>query len=115
MPSAFVIMVKALGTVFIHLSWTQSEQDIVENYLISFRGVSDCNTALSGIQNISCLFQEYNLTGLEENITYEVTVMAVNDAGSTASSITVTTQSASEFYFKKYCLNIIKTHAFFSS
>ena len=94
-------MVKAHGTVFIHLNWTQSEQDIVENYLISFRSVRGCGYAQPGTRNISGLFQEYSLTGLEENITYKVTVMAVNDVATTTSTITATTQSASEFYLKK--------------
>ena len=94
-------MVKALGTVFIHLNWTQSEQYNVENYLISFRRIRGCGNAQPGTRNISGQFQEYNLTGLEENITYEVTVMAVNDVATTTSIITSTTQSASEFYLKK--------------
>ena len=104
---------KALGTVFIHLNWTQSEQYIVENYLISFRRIRGCTSAQPGTRNISGQFQEYNLTGLEENITYEVTVLAVNDDGTTTSTITATTQSASEFYLKKKSL--IKHMYLFSS
>ena len=106
-------MVKALGKVFMHLNWTQSEQDFVENYLINFRRVRGCTNAQPGTRNISGQFQEYNLTGLEENITYEVTVMAVNDDGTTTSTITTTTQSASEFYLKKKSL--IKHMYLFSS
>ena len=106
-------MVKALGTVFIHLNWTQSEQDFVENYLISFRRVRGCGNVQPGTRNISGHFQEYNLTGLEENITYEVTVMAMNGVATTTSTNTATTQSASEFYLKKK--KLIKHMYFFSS
>ena len=84
-------------TVF--LSWTQSDQDIVNYYNITYKIISGCASA-PGTRKVSGLLRSYNLTGLEEYITYGITVSAANIRGlNTSSEIQVTTSAAGKLHY----------------
>ena len=58
------------------LSWTQREDDVVYRYEISYRRVGSCSRAPSGNRTIGGHLRQYYLTGLEENIIYNVSIKA---------------------------------------
>ena len=78
------------------LTWTQSSMDVVDNYNISYRRTAGCNTP-SGSRTISGSLRTYNLTGLEEDITYEITITAMNTRNSMSATTSTTTLAAGMF------------------
>ena len=60
------------------LTWTQSDIDAVQNYIISYTRTAGCSDAPSGSQTISGSMRMYTLSGLQENITYSITITAMN-------------------------------------
>ncbi len=76
------------------LLWTQPIIDIVENYTISYRRVKGCIEAPSGIVTIDGSLRNYSLLGLEENITYNITIKAINHQNYLSATQTFTTKSA---------------------
>ena len=80
----------------VSLTWTQASLDVVDNYMISYRRTAGCNTP-SGSRTISGLLRTYTLTGLEEDITYEITITAMNTRNSMSSTTRATTLAAGKF------------------
>ncbi len=69
------------GTVLrtsVMLTWTQSDIDAVQNYIISYTRTAGCSDAPSGSLTISGSMRMYNLSGLQEDITYNITITAMN-------------------------------------
>ncbi len=60
------------------LRWTQSDIDAVQNYNISYNRAAGCSDAKNGSQTISGSMRMYNLSGLQEDITYNITITAMN-------------------------------------
>ncbi len=87
--SIFVFLVALLsspptniqGTVLqtlVMLIWTQPDIDAVQNYIISYTRTAGCSDAPSGSQTTSGSMRMYTLSGLQENITYDITIAAMN-------------------------------------
>lgn len=97
-PSAPTI-VGTIGAKTVFLTWTQTSQDVVNNYTLSYRSVDSCPTATSGAAVIIAgSVRQYNLTSLEEAIEYEITLAATNCEGSVLSIRRYTTKATREPY-----------------
>ena len=70
--------------------------DVVDNYIISYSRTAGCN-APSGSRTISGSLRTYTLTGLEEDITYEITISAMNTRNRISATTTTTTLTAGKF------------------
>ena len=79
------------------LTWSQSHLDIVDNYNISYRRTAGCN-ASSGSHTISGSLRTYTLASLEEDITYEIKMTAMNTRNSLSATAITTTLSAGKIY-----------------
>ncbi len=77
------------------LTWTQPDIDAVQNYIISYNRTAGCSDAPSGSQTISGSMRMYTLSGLQENITYDITVTAINTGNRLTATESFTTQTAS--------------------
>ena len=80
-------------TKLVRLTWSQSSLDVVDSYIISYIITAGCN-APSDSHTISGLLRTYTLTGLEEDITYEITITAMNVRNSMSAITSTTTLSA---------------------
>ena len=83
-------------TKSVMLTWTQSPLDVVDNYMISYSRTAGCNVP-SGSRTISGSLRTYYLPGLEEDITYEITITAMNTRNSMSASTSTTTLTAGMF------------------
>ena len=82
---------------------TWDEQQFIDRYEVSFERVTGSQQVLcpdvvhTGTDTVDGNSTEYLLTGLHEYSTYSITVTAVNRAGESPSTLTVTTlQSGSK-------------------
>ena len=81
------------------LKWSQSSMDVVDKYNISYRrtdGFSDALSVYRIISTVNRLLETYTLTGLEENVTYEITITAINTRNSLSTTTYTTTLSGSK-------------------
>ncbi len=86
------------------LTWTSPPTDVVNMYTISYRRISGCSAAPSG--STTTTMKTITISGLEENIQYEFTITATNNAGTSLPAMyTVTTASASKL---KNTVNFVK-------
>ena len=84
----------------VFLSWTQSNNDVVNNYIVNFTRIEGCGTAPIKIFNISGQLRNYNFTGLEETIKYRILISATNMHMSQSESVMVkTAASGKKFLF----------------
>ncbi len=98
------------------LTWTQSDIDAVQNYIISYTRTAGCSDAPSGSQNISGCMRMYTLRDLQESITYNITLTAINTRNRLSATESFTTLTESMLtpirniilIFSKY-LQILKT------
>ncbi len=89
------------GTVLqtsVMLTWTQPDIDAVQNYIISYTRTAGCSDAPSGSQTFSGSMRMYTLSGLQENITYDITITARNIRNGLSSTESFTTLTASKLY-----------------
>ncbi len=77
------------------LTWTQSDIDAVQKYIISYTRTAGCSDAPSGSQTISGSMRMYSLSGLQENITYNITIAAMNTRNRLSATKSFTTLTAS--------------------
>ncbi len=84
------------------LTWTQPDIDEVQNYIISYTRTAGCSDASSGSQTISGSMRMYTLSGLQENITYDITITARNIRNRLSSTESFTTLTASKLYIYMY-------------
>ena len=75
------------------LTWTQSSFDVVDTYIISCRRIAGCTNAPSGYRTIGGSLRKFTLTGLEEDITYEINMTAMNTVKNLSAFINATTLS----------------------
>ena len=80
------------------LTWTQSDIDAVQNYIISYTRTAGCSDAPSGSQTISGSMRMYTLSGLQENITYDITITAMNTRNRLTAIESFLTLTASKLY-----------------
>ena len=98
MPSAPTLTIADLRPTSVVLTWTQPSQDIIVHYQLNYLRISSCGAAPPGNRTISGYFRSYNLTGLEENIGYRLSIRAVNDLyHSDYSTTKITTAHTSKF------------------
>ena len=91
-------IIKISLTDSVTLIWSQSSVNVVHNYIISYRRIAGgCNNAPPGSRIISGSLRTFTLTGLEEHITYEINVTAMNTANSLSALINATTLSTGNF------------------
>ncbi len=104
-PNFFTYLVELLssppssiqGTVqqtSVMLTWTQPDIDAVQKYIISYTRTAGCSDAPSGIQTISGSMRMYTLSGLQENITYGITITAMNTRNRLSATKSFTTLTA---------------------
>ncbi len=79
------------------LTWTQSDIDVVQNYTISYTRTAGCSDAPSGSQTISGSMRMYTLSGLQEDITYNITITAMNTRNRLSATKSFTTFTACKF------------------
>ena len=80
----------------IPLTWT-SAGSVVNNYEVVWRYTGGCSDVRGGRATLPGTMTSYTIEGLEEYITYSITVIATNTAGSAVSEVaTVRTSEASE-------------------
>ena len=82
-PGKPTLMVGEITGTTISISWTISTESVVDSYMVEWDGGSD---------TLSDTATSYTITGLEEGVSYSISVTAVNVAGSTVSNtVTATT------------------------
>ena len=82
----------------VFLSWTQSNNDVVNNYFVNFTVIEGCSSAPTKIWIISGHLRNYNFTGLEEAIKYRISISANINTFQNASVIVKTAASGKQFY-----------------
>ena len=80
-PSAPTSLMGTTLTTSISLTWSQSSDDIVESYTISYSRMAGCASAPSDSRTIMKSTTRYLLPSLEEATEYVITIMAKNTAG----------------------------------
>ena len=94
-PSITVVMTSVTSTT-IFLSWT-SAGSVVNSYEVEWRYDGGCSDVRGGSATVTGGMTKYTIEGLEEYITYSITVTATNDIGSAVSEVvTVRTSEAGE-------------------
>ena len=94
-PSAPTSLMGTPLTTSISLTWSQSYDDIVDSYTISYSRMAGCASAPSDSRNITGSTTSYSLSSLEEATVYVITIKAKNTAGfSPASNLFVGTTLA---------------------
>ncbi len=74
----------------------QSLLDVVDNYTIYFRAVAGCLEAPLGRRIIDGSNRSYCLLDLEEDVTYNITIVAMNSINSLLKTTSFTTLTASK-------------------
>jgi len=98
MPS--VVVASATATT-ISLSWSVPYGSVVDNYQVMWQGDTsgNCSTGDVGSTAIADGSTSYQITGLQENSNFNISLIATNAAGSAVcDSITAMTEEASEGY-----------------
>ena len=96
LTSPSIIMATPRATSVL-LTWSQSSRDVVDSYTISYMRRAGCPDAPSGSRtSINGSARNYDLTGLEEDITYDITITAINTANQMSTTTSVTTLTAGE-------------------
>ncbi len=80
------------------LTWTQPDIDAVQNYIISYSRTAGCSDVPSGSKTISGSMRMYTLSGLQQNITYNITITAMNTRNRLSTTESFTTLTASKLY-----------------
>ena len=80
-PSAPTSLMGTLLTTSISPTWSQSSDDIVDSYTISYSRVAGCACAQSDSKIIMGSTTSYSLSSLQEAIEYVITIKAKNTAG----------------------------------
>ena len=94
-PSIAVDITSVTSTT-IPLTWT-SAGSVVNSYVIVWRYDGECSGVRGGRGTVAGDMTSYTIEGLEEYITYSITVTATNDVGSAVSQVaTVRTSEAGE-------------------
>ena len=84
-PSAPTLQLSDTQSTSVTITWMQSHQSVVDNYVIYFYESVGCGG--SSPVTVTIAGTHYTLNGLEENTGYEVTITAVNSAGLSAPAV----------------------------
>ena len=105
-PSAPVNVMTTAGTTSISITWQQAEGDVVDRYEIQYTYTVNAHPGscvLSDTEPITVTVNNgtargYNLTPVEEDSVYTLSLTAINSAGSTSVSVSPSpiTQQAGE-------------------
>ena len=68
------------GHTWLHLTWTQHENDVVTGYQLSYSYTGSCDYSPDDV-SIGSIQREYNITSLEEYSEYSITLIAMNETG----------------------------------
>ena len=94
-PSITVVMTSVTSTTIL-LSWT-SDGSIVNSYEVEWSYDGGCSDVRGGSATVTGSMTGYTIEGLEEYITYSITVTATNNGGNAVSEVaTVKTSEAGE-------------------
>ena len=92
-PTTFTVY--SFQSTSVTITWSQLSMVVINSYSVGYMRTGGCTLAPSGDR--TDIVSPYTLTGLEENIEYEITVTARNTmSNSDAAATTATTLSASE-------------------
>ena len=98
-PSLSVLMTSMTSTTT-PLTWT-SAGSVVNSYEVEWRYDGECSDVRGGSASVAGTMTSYTIEGLEEYITYSITVTATNDVGSAVSEVAIVkTSEASEMIFQ---------------
>ena len=92
-PSAPTDLSAESSSTSLFIEWKQSLSDVVSNYNIIYNRTGGCRKAPSGSVNIMALMnvsndqRTYTLTGLQENIYYQIVLVARNIVGKNKSKV----------------------------
>ena len=90
------VTVGTTTTTSISLSWTSAGSE-VDSYEVVWRYDGECSEVMGGSTIVAGTMTSYTIEGLEEYITYSITVTATNDVSSAVSEVaTVRTSEAGE-------------------
>ena len=78
----------------IPLTWS-SASSVVNSYEIEWRYDGKCSNVRGGSASVAGTITSYTIEGLEEYITYHITVTATNDVGSAVSEVATARTSES--------------------
>ena len=95
-PSAPTNVTGTAQTTSVTLTWSQSLMDVVTNYTVIYTRTGGCPDPDSATWR-TVSGSPYNITGLEENIIYEISIIANNRGGmSLRANYSTTTLSTGE-------------------
>ena len=96
MPAQPSVTVGTTTATSISLSWTSAGSE-VDSYEVMWRFYfGECSGVRGGSTTVAGTMTNYTIEGLEEYITYSITVTATNDVSSTLNVTTVRTSEAGE-------------------
>ena len=103
-PSSPTNVIKMPQATSVFLSWTQSINDVVNNYTVIFTKIEGCASARTKIFNISGQLRNHIFTGLEEDIKYMILISAANIHMSRNASVMVKTATSGKHNFFWYII-----------
>ena len=93
-------MSSAPRTTSVMLNWSQPILDVVTFYNIGYSRTAGCSDTPSGTATVNGSLMSHVLMNLQENITYEIYIEAVNSRGSLSTNISISTLPAGEFSYR---------------
>ncbi len=93
-PSALTVTIDTATSITI--TWTQSSDIFIDRYEVSYMyTIRRCQPSPGqGMNTLSGSARSHNLTSLNEDSIYTITVTAINDEGSRSSTITADTSTS---------------------
>ena len=85
------------GTTSVILQWFQPFLDVVTFYNIGYSRTAGCPDTSSGTAIVNGSHRTHVLMNLQENITYQIYIEAVNSRGNLSADISISTLPAGEF------------------
>ena len=101
-PTRLEITLTSSTETTISISWTIAAGSVVDSYQVLWERDTSvgCPDQDENSASVSGASTSYNITGLEEDSSYSVTLLASNRAGSINVSVVQTTEEASEWLKK---------------
>ena len=116
-PFTPIITVVTPQTTFINLVWSQQDGDVVVSYTVSYSFITrGCDGTIRGrntITGIDGFIRAYNLSNIEENSDIDISIKAVNGAGSSpvpASTSSTTLEAGEIFMSNLLCFHLTHIH-----
>ena len=116
-PFTPIITMVTPQTTFINLVWSQHDGDVVVSYTVSYSFITrGCDGTIRGrntITGIDGFIRAYNLSNIEENSDINISIIAVNGAGSSpvpASTSSTTLEAGEIFMSNLLCCHLTNIH-----